>query len=122
MAVRRMPLIAGNWKLNKGTAREATDLVNEIKALLGDSAGVEVVVCPPYTALHAAKQAIGDDTIQLGAQNVYWKESGAYTGQVSAAMLRDAGVTHVIIGHSEARGRFGVPEPDFSPDVLKHFG
>ena len=122
----RTPLIAGNWKLNKGTVREATDLVSEIKALLGDDesgANVEAVVCPPFTALHAARQAIGDSALlHLGAQNVYWKEAGAYTGLVSATMLADAGVTHVIIGHSEARGRFGVPEPDFSPDVLKHFG
>ncbi len=126
MAARTL-LIAGNWKLNKGTTREATDLVSEIKALLGNGSGgaaaVEVVVCPPYTALHAARQAIGGDgALRLGAQNVYWKDTGAYTGQISAPLLKDAGVTHVLIGHSEARGRFGVPEPDFSPDVLKHFG
>jgi triosephosphate isomerase len=121
--VPRTPIIAGNWKMNKGTAQAAADLINELKALLGGALeGVEIVVCPPYTALHAARQAIGGAPIALGAQDVFWKTSGAYTGQVSPEMLVDAGVSHVIIGHSERRGRFGVPEPDFTPDVLKHFG
>lgn len=121
----RTPIIAGNWKMNKGTTAEAAALAGEIKALPGNqgNGGVTIVVCPPYTVLHAVREALGAESgIALGAQDVFWKSSGAYTGQVSAAMLRDAGVRYVIIGHSEARGRFGVAEPDFTPDVLRHFG
>lgn len=123
----RTPIIAGNWKMNKGTAREAADLVNGVAAEIGPdgaNGGVEIVVCPPFPVLHATRQAIetGGGRLRLGAQDVYWKASGAYTGQVSAPMLVDAGVSHVIVGHSERRGRFGVPEPDFTPDVLRYFG
>lgn len=109
--------------MNKGTAAEATQLVGEILPLLDAATTVEVVVCPPYTALSAVEAALkGSEHAALGAQNVFWKPQGAYTGQVSAAMLRSVGVRYVIVGHSESRGRFGVPEPDFSADVLQHFG
>ncbi len=120
----RRPIIAGNWKMNKGTAREATDLVNELLVTLTDGANADVVICPPFTSLHAAGQAIGGkgDTLALGAQDVYWKNSGAYTGQVSPPMLLDLGVKYVILGHSERRGRFGVAELDFTEGILKHFG
>lgn len=123
----RRPILAGNWKMNRGTTREATELTREIIALLGPTdLDADVVVCPPFAALHAVKEVLSrsevGDKIALGAQSVFWKVSGAYTGQVSAPMLVDAGVSYVLIGHSEARGRFGVVEPDFSPDVLKHFG
>jgi triosephosphate isomerase (TIM) len=93
-----------------------------LKPLVAGKTGVEIVVCPPYTVLHAVRAAVEGSNIALGAQDVFWKESGAYTGQISAPMLADAGVKYVIIGHSEARGRYGVPEPDFTDDVLKHFG
>ena len=122
----RMPLIAGNWKLNKGTAAEATALVEDVLAALVDKnlAGkLQVVVCPPFTALAAVRSVLDENqTVVLGAQNVFWKDSGAYTGQVSAAMLANAGVKFVIIGHSETRGRFGVEEADFTPDVMRIFG
>ena len=109
--------------MNKGTAAEATQLVGEILPLLDAATTVEVVVCPPYTALSAVEAALkGSEHAALGAQNVFWKPQGAYTGQVSVAMLRSVGVRYVIVGHSESRGRFGVPEPDFSADVLQHFG
>ena len=90
----RKPIIAGNWKLNKGTADEATTLTNELAAALGGRQdAVDVVVCPPYTVLHAVRAALGEGAgVSLGAQDVYWKNSGAYTGQVSAPMLADAGV------------------------------
>jgi triosephosphate isomerase len=123
--VARKPIIAGNWKMNKGKAAEATALIEELKENIGaaETATADVVVCPPYTALHAAWTALGaGSAIALGAQDVFWKPSGAYTGQVSAEMLADAGVTYVIIGHSETRGRFGVPEPDFTDEILMHFG
>ncbi|MDF2441346.1 MAG: triosephosphate isomerase [Abditibacteriota bacterium] len=117
----RIPLLAGNWKLNK-TIEEANSFVNELKPLIADAKGVEVLVCPVFTALAAVKAASGDSAILLGAQDLYWKESGAYTGEVSAPLLKDAGCTHVIIGHSERRGRFGVPEPDLEGDAGRVFG
>ena len=120
---RRTPVIAGNWKMNKGTVPSAVDLAREIAEQSGDSRrGVEVVICPPFTVLGAVKLALGSAPVALGAQDVFWKASGAYTGQVSPEMLIDAGVSHVLIGHSERRGRFGVAETDFSPDVLRIFG
>lgn len=123
----RTPIIAGNWKMNQGTSAEAAALAGEIRALLEEddfAGGATVVVCVPYTVLHAVRAALGgeESRIALGAQDVFWKASGAYTGQISAPMLRDAGVRYVLLGHSETRGRFGVAEPDFTPDVLRHFG
>lgn len=120
----RKPIIAGNWKMNKGLAAEAAALANDLKTALGgqNADGVDVVVCPPYTVLHTVRAALENTGIALGAQDVFWKASGAYTGQVSAPMLADAGVQYVIIGHSEARGRFGVAEPDFSVEILRFFG
>ena len=116
----RTPIIAGNWKMNK-TASEAPALVREVAAAAPGS-GVEVVVCPPFTSLCAALEAAGGTQIRVGAQDVFWKDSGAYTGQIAPGMLTDLGVTHAIIGHSERRGRFGVPEEGFTPEVLGLFG
>ncbi|MGI6494749.1 MAG: triose-phosphate isomerase [Kiritimatiellia bacterium] len=104
----RRKIIAGNWKMNKN-ATEARELVAAIRRELGDAAlPVEVVVCPPATDLRDAADALqGCGSVALGAQNVHWAESGAYTGEISAAMLTDLGVTHVIVGHSERRQYFG---------------
>jgi len=101
----RVPVIAGNWKMNKGP-KEAAALINELKPLVKD-AEATVVVCVPAVDLHAAKQALRGSKIKLGAQNVHYKESGAYTGELSAGMLREAGAEYVIIGHSERRQYFG---------------
>src|SRR5262245_13684088 len=114
-------IIAGNWKMNK-TCSEAVDFVNELATLIEDRKDVETLVCPPFTALFAVQHATDRAGIGLGAQDVFWKKSGAYTGQVSPGMLIDVGVKYAIIGHSEARGRFGVPEPDFDETILRHFG
>lgn len=116
----RVPIIAGNWKMHK-TASEARALVREIGHAL-PSSQVETVVCPPFTALASAIEAAEGTLVRVGAQDLFWKTQGAYTGQVSPGMLTDLGVSHVIIGHSERRGRFGVPEPDFTPEILKLFG
>ena len=102
----RKPIIAGNWKLNK-TAHEAIALIAELKREVIDSEGVDIVVCPPFTALESTSDAIIDTNIALGAQNIYWSDSGAFTGEVSAPMLKDLGVRYVIIGHSERRQFFG---------------
>jgi triosephosphate isomerase len=120
----RRPVIAGNWKTNK-TISEARELCQALLAALGHvtaTGGPEVVVCPPYTALFAARETLEGSGVGLGAQDVFWKPAGAYTGQVSVLMLKDAGCTHAIIGHSEKRGRFGVPEAGFTDEVLAHFG
>jgi triosephosphate isomerase len=101
----RTPIIAGNWKLNK-TPHEAILLVSELKREIVDVEGVDIVLCPPFTALADVADALTDTNIALGAQNVFWEDAGAFTGEISAPMLKDLGVTYVIIGHSERRQYF----------------
>ena len=102
----RTKIVAGNWKMNK-TPSEAGALIAGIRAATNDGdCGVEVVVCVPFTDIPAAAEALKGSKIGLGAQNMHWKESGAYTGEISAAMLKDLGVRYVILGHSERRQYF----------------
>ena len=101
----RKPIIAGNWKMNK-TPAEAAALVNDLKPLVKDAA-CDVVVCVPAVDFVAVKEAIEGSNIHLGAQNVHFAPSGAFTGELSADMLKAAGVEYVIIGHSERRQYFG---------------
>jgi triosephosphate isomerase len=117
----RRTIIAGNWKMNK-TCAEAVELISELIPLVAGRNDVETIVCPAYTALYAAQGAVEGTHIALGAQDVFWKDKGAYTSQVSPGMLLDLGVRYVVVGHSECRGRFGVPEPDFDDEILKSFG
>ncbi|MBX3097021.1 MAG: triose-phosphate isomerase [Fimbriimonadaceae bacterium] len=105
----RRPVVAGNWKMNLSRA-EAAALVETIKPAVTLDESVEVVLCPPYTALSHVHDELRRSNIQVGAQNVFWERSGAFTGQVSVPMLRDAGCTYCIVGHSEARGSFGILE------------
>jgi triosephosphate isomerase (TIM) len=102
----RRPFIAGNWKMNK-TVGEALDLVRELKASLAGVKGVDVAVAPPYTALHAVHKELEGSSIRLAAQNLFWEEKGAYTGEIASLMLKEVGCQHVIIGHSERRQYFG---------------
>ena len=101
----RKPVIAGNWKMNN-TPAEATALIEALKPLVKD-ADCEVVCCVPYIDLYAALEAAKGSNIQIGAENCHWAEKGAFTGEVSAKMLKAAGVPYVIIGHSERRQYFG---------------
>jgi triosephosphate isomerase len=102
----RLPMIAGNWKMNL-TLSEAVRLVKAIAEGIQGLDGVEVLVAPPFTALLKVKETIGKTPILLAAQNMHWEDHGAFTGEVSAAMLADTGCTHVILGHSERRTLFG---------------
>ncbi len=105
MVSSRKPIIAGNWKLNK-TLKEAIELVMLLKRRIGDLPNVEIVVCPPYTALSEVSEILMESDIRLGAQDIYWEEKGAFTGEISASLIKDAGAQYVIIGHSERRQFF----------------
>jgi len=102
----RTPIMAGNWKMYK-TAREAVDFVTRLQKELGDVKETEVVVAPPFVALAPVAERLSGTAIALAAQDCYWEEEGAYTGEVSPPMLRDVGCRYVIIGHSERRAYFG---------------
>ena len=119
--IMRTPLIAGNWKLNKNSS-EARAFIEQLKPLIAQAKGVQVLVCPVALSIEASVQAAQGSEISVGAQNTYWKESGAYTGELSPSLLQSAGVSHVLVGHSERRGRFGVPEPDLEGDAGRVFG
>ena len=102
----RKVVIAGNWKMNKDAAA-GRELVESLKPLVAGFTDADVVVCPPFTTLEAVVAAAAGSNIKVGAQNVHWAESGAFTGEISAEMLVSAGVEYVIIGHSERRQYFG---------------
>jgi triosephosphate isomerase len=102
----RQPFIAGNWKMNK-TVGEALELVRQLKAALAKVDGVEVAIAPPFTALFTVRKELEGSRIGLAAQNLFWEEKGAFTGEISPAMLKEVGCHYVIIGHSERRQYFG---------------
>ncbi len=106
MSPSRVPLLAGNWKMH-GTRQEAVALAEGIKAGVAGVSGREVLVAPPFTALEPVAEALRGSSVRLAGQNLHWEAKGAFTGEVSAPMLRGAGCTHVIIGHSERRQYFG---------------
>ena len=99
-------LIAGNWKMYR-TASETADFCRALRDAVGELDGVDIAVCPPFTGLAAAVQALADTEIAVAAQNVHWEAEGAYTGEISAPMLADLGVYGAIVGHSERRQYFG---------------
>ena len=101
----RKPLIAGNWKMNK-TITESISLVKELVDFVKGYQETEIVICPPHTSLWVTKELIQDTNILLGAQNMYFQDEGAYTGEISASMLQNIGCLYVIVGHSERREYF----------------
>lgn len=113
----RKKVIAGNWKMNK-TAADGVALTKDIVAEIGRETGVDVVVCPPFTALESVAHVLEGQAIKLGAQNMHPEKSGAYTGEVSAEMLRTLYVTHVILGHSERRAYFAETDAFINKKVL----
>ncbi|MBU1671466.1 MAG: triose-phosphate isomerase [Actinobacteria bacterium] len=118
----RKPVIAGNWKMNK-LVGEASELVAGLWEEISGQDAVEAVVCPPFVDLPSVGRLISERgmTLGLGAQNMHWEESGAFTGEVSPGMLTDLGVTHVIIGHSERRQLFGETDQGVNRKVTSAF-
>ena len=106
MGIRKMKaLIAANWKMNKGI-KEADSFIKEFKPLIKNIKSTEIVICPPFTLLSEVNKSIKGSNIDLGAQNMHFEEKGAYTGEISPLMLKDAGCEYVILGHSERRQYF----------------
>jgi triosephosphate isomerase len=112
----RVPVIAGNWKMNK-TVSEAVELVNSLKSLVAD-AKAEVVVCPTAICLTEVVRAAKDSNIGVGAQNMYHKDSGAFTGEISPVFLTDMNIQYVILGHSERRQYFGETDEDINKKTI----
>lgn len=118
----RKPIVAANWKMNK-TVGEAVTFVDVFLPLVRGVDNCAIVLCPPFTALLAVGERLKGTGIALGAQDLFWREQGAFTGEVSPIMLTDVGCTFVIVGHSERRGRFGKPEPELEdPNLHSVFG
>jgi triosephosphate isomerase len=116
----RTPLIAGNWKMYK-TVAETVKYVKELRVLVKDIDGVEVVLAPPFTALHPAAEAARNSNLGVAAQDLYWEREGAFTGEISAAMIREAGAEYAIVGHSERRTLFGETDASVNRKIAAAF-
>ncbi len=114
----RKTIVAGNWKMNKNL-NESVTLVSEIKNLLGEDNNADVIICPPYTSLETVHALIKDTNIGLGAQNMCAADSGAYTGAISASMIKSVGCEYVILGHSERRTIFGETDELINSKIKK---
>ncbi len=113
----RTPLIAGNWKMNTESA-SATALTSAIAERAAEAAGAELLVCPPSIYLTTVRDAIGETSVALGAQNMSCQPKGAFTGEISAAMLNDVGASYVILGHSERRHIFGETDENVNKKTI----
>ncbi len=113
----RVPFIAGNWKMFK-TVHETTVYVKELRGLIKDINDVTVVIAPPFTAVHAASEAARNSNVAVAAQNMFWEKEGAFTGETSAGMIKEAGAEYVIIGHSERRTLFGETDVTVNRKVM----
>src|ERR1044071_3736357 len=117
----RLPLIAGNWKMFK-TVHDAVVFAKELRPAVKDEAGVEIVIAPPFTAVHAVAEALRNANVGVAAQDVFWEREGAFTGEVSAAMVKEAGAEYVIIGHSERRRMFGETDATVNRKLVAAIG
>jgi triosephosphate isomerase len=117
----RTPIVAGNWKMYK-TVADAVKYVKEFRVMVKDVTGVEIVLAPTFTALHAAFEAARNSNIAIASQDLFWEREGAYTGEVSAVMVREAGAEYAIIGHSERRTLFGETDDMVNRKVVAAFG
>ncbi len=102
----RIPIIGGNWKMNKGSPSEATKMLKELIPLVKKIKSVDIVIAPPFTALFSTIQTVKNTNIMVGAQNMYYEEKGAFTGEISSTFLKDLGCKYIILGHSERRDIF----------------
>jgi triosephosphate isomerase len=116
----RTPFIAGNWKMNK-TVADTVKYVKELRGLVKDMTGVEIVVAPPFTALHAAGEAARNSNVGVAAQDLHWEREGAFTGEISAGMIAETGAEYVIIGHSERRTLFGETDASVNRKIAAAF-
>src|SRR5580704_11602300 len=117
----RIPFIAGNWKMYK-TVQEAVVFAKELRSLVKDVTDVEIVVGPPFTALHAVAEATRNSNVGVSAQDLYWEREGAFTGEVSGSMIREAGAEFVIVGHSERRRLFGETDATVNRRIIAAIG
>ena len=116
----RIPFIAGNWKMFK-TVHEAVVFTKELRSLVKDITDVEIVVAPPFTAIHAVAEAARNTNIGVAAQDLYWEREGAFTGEISPLMIQEAGASYAIIGHSERRRLFGETDATVNRKVAAAF-
>jgi triosephosphate isomerase len=116
----RIPFIAGNWKMFK-TVHEAVVFTKELRSLVKDISDVEIVVAPPFTAIHAVAEAARNTNIGVSAQDLYWEREGAFTGAISAAMIKEAGAAYAIVGHSERRRLFGETDATVNRKMMAAF-
>jgi triosephosphate isomerase len=116
----RTPFIAGNWKMHK-TVADTVKFAKEFRGLAKDLTGVDIVIAPPFTALHAAAEALRNSNVGVAAQDLYWEREGAFTGEVSAAMIAETGAEFVIVGHSERRTLFGETDASVNRKIAAAF-
>jgi triosephosphate isomerase (TIM) len=117
----RIPLFAGNWKMFK-TIHDATVYTKELRSLVKDVDGVRIVIAPPFTAIHAVSEAARNSNVSVSSQDLYWEREGAYTGEVSAGMVKEAGAEYAIIGHSERRTLLGETDISVNRKIGAAFG
>jgi triosephosphate isomerase len=117
----RIPFIAGNWKMFK-TVQESVVFVKELRSVVHNVTDVEIIVAPPFTAVHAVAEATRNTNIGVAAQDVYWEREGAFTGEIAPAMIKEAGAEYVIIGHSERRRLFGETDATVNRKVVAALG
>ena len=117
----RKPLIAGNWKMFK-TVQDAMGFTKELRGIVQDVHDVDIVIAPPFTAVHAAAEAARGSNVAVSSQDVYWEKEGAFTGEVSAGMVKEAGAAYAIIGHSERRRLFGETDAQVNRKVRATLG